>query len=84
MFENFFEQGEVGALILAQQCGQALRGNSQRIGDREADAPGTEVEGEDTAMGYRGCIFQCGHSEIIVCIRPAREEEQEWPTSQSI
>jgi hypothetical protein len=35
-------------------------------------------------MGYRGCIFQCGHSEIIVCIRPAREEEQEWPTSQSI
>lgn len=28
VFENFFEQGEVGALILAEQCGQALRGDS--------------------------------------------------------
>ena len=83
MFQNIFQQGEVGALILAQQCGQTLGRDSERIGNRKADAPGTEVEGEDTAMRYRGSIFHCGHSEIIVCIRRAREEEQEWPKIRS-
>ena len=70
-FENGLEGSEIGALVLAEQCGETLRGDAERVGDSETDAAGAVVEGENAAM-YRSRVFYRGHAQIIVAHTKAR------------
>lgn len=56
-FENLFQEGEVGALVFAEERGKALGGDAEGVRDGEADTAGAVVDGEDASVGYRRRLF---------------------------
>ena len=59
---------EIQALVLALECFKALCGDSQGIGNGDADALRPNVESQDAlCRNGRGLAGRCAHAAIICC-----------------